>query len=445
MRNALSLILIAAATVAASAQTVTVRGTAFDSLHNAALPGAFVTMSGGGKNRSATADSSGHFVFDNVALGAYRVSMQHAAIDSLGFPGISTRATVTDGKQEILIALPSFPTMWRSVCGGTTAPADSGFLFGSVRDATTGKAVAQAYVDVSWIDVALDAQKKVTQKRWRRTARTDSTGSFGVCGVPASVALQVKATFDMSASGTIELPPSDARVQRRDLSLGPTTGTARGSVSGFLRGPAGFPFRDARITLEDLPEVRSDTGGRFIIRNAPLGTRQIEIMAIGMMPIFLPVDVVPNDTAFVDATLRRVVATLDPVKVKAAARLAAFNRDLDSRKKSGFGYMMDSTKIAPVGTLASVFAAAPSATLVRGKTNNDFTVWFPGELNKCLAIVWLDGRRSDFDEIKNIDPRDLALVEVYPHRLNIPREFMIGGLRNLCGVIALWRKTAVVP
>ena len=133
------------------------------------------------------------------------------------------------------------------------------------------------------------------------------------------------------------------------------------------------------------------------------------------------------------------------MKVKAAARLAAFNRDLEQRKRSGFGYVMDSTTIAPVGTLASVFAAAPSATLVRGKTNNEFTVWFPAELDKCLATVWLDGRRSDFDEIKNIDPRDLALVEVYPHRLNIPREFMIGGLRTLCGVIALWRKTAVQP
>jgi len=445
MRNALSLILIAAAAAAASAQTVTVRGTAFDSLHNAALPGAFVTMSGGGKNRSATADSSGRFFFDNVAPGPYRVSMQHAVIDSLGFPGISRSMKVTDDTQEILIALPSFTSMWRSVCGGTTAPADSGFLFGSIRDATTGKAVAQASVDVSWIDVGLDAQKKVTQKRWRRTARADSTGAFGVCGVPASVALQVKATSDLSASGTIELPPSDTRVQRRDLSLGPATATARGIVSGFLRGPAGFPYRDARITLEDLPEVRSDTGGRFIIRNAPLGTRQIEIMAIGMMPIFLPVDVAPNDTAFVDATLRRVATTLNPVSVRAAARIAAFNRDLDERKRSGFGYFTDSTKLAPIGTLASVFAGTPSATIVRGKTNNDFTIWFPSEMDKCLAIVWLDGRRSDFDEIKNIDPRELALVETYPHRVSIPPKYNIGGLRNACGVIALWRKTAVQP
>src|SRR5689334_15715149 len=201
MRTVLPLILVAAAAAAVPAQNVTVRGVTFDSLHNAPLAGAFVTISGGGKNRSATADSSGRFFFDGVAPGAYRVSMQHAAIDSLGFPGISTRATVTDGKREILIALPSFTSMWRSVCGGTTAPADSGFLFGSVRDATTGKGAANAYIDLSWIDVGFDAAKKVTQKRWRRTARADSTGSFGVCGVPASVAVQVQATGDFSESG----------------------------------------------------------------------------------------------------------------------------------------------------------------------------------------------------------------------------------------------------
>jgi hypothetical protein len=441
--------LIAAAAAAAPAQTVTVRGVTFDSLHNAPLAGAFVTISGGGKNRSATADSSGRFSFDGVAPGGYRVSMQHAAIDSLGFPGISTRATVTDGKREILIALPSFTSMWRSVCGGATAPADSGFLFGSVRDATTGKGVGGAFIDLSWIDVGFDAAKKLTQKRWRRTARADSTGSFGVCGVPASFALQVQATGDVSESGKIEIPPTDARVQRRDLLLGPTTGTARGTVAGFLRGPAGFPYRDARITLENLPEVRSDTAGRFIIRNAPLGTRQVEVMAIGMMPVFIPVDVTPNDTAFVDVMLKRVVATLDAVKVKATARLAAFNRDLEMRKKAGFGFIMDSTKLAPIGSLASAFTSTPSATVVRGKTNNDFTVLFPTEdptqNGKCLATVWLDGRRSDYDEIKNIDPRELALVEMYPRRLNIPQEYMRGGFRTLCGVIALWRKTAIEP
>lgn len=445
MRNTLSLILVAASAAAVPAQTVTVRGVTFDSLHNAPLAGAFVTLSGGGKNRSATADSTGRFFFDAVAPGAYRVSMQHAAIDSLGIPGISARATVTDGKRDIVLALPSFSSMWRSACGGRSAPADSGFLFGAIRDATTGRGVAQAYVDVSWLDVSVDSQKKLSQKRWRRTARADSTGSYGVCGVPASVALHVQATADLSASGTIELQPTEARVQRRDLSLGPTSGTARGIVAGFLRGPAGFPYRDARVTLENLPEVRSDTGGRFIIRNAPLGTRQVEIMAIGMMPIFLPVDVSPKDTAFVDATLRRVVASLDPVKIRATARLAAFNRDLEERKRSGFGYIIDSTTLKPLGTLASAFTATPSATLVRSKTSNYFTVWFPADKDKCLAMVWLDGRRSDYDEINNIDPRDLALVEMYPRRLNIPREYMVGGLRTLCGVIALWRKTAVVP
>lgn len=445
MRLAFSAVLIGVAALALPAQGVTVRGVAFDSLNSVPLGNAFVTMSGGGKNRSATADSSGRFTFDDVAPGAYIVSMQHAAIDSLGVPGISSRANITDGKQEILIALPSFASMWRSVCGGARAPADSGFLFGVVRHATTGRGVATADIDISWIDVALDAQKHVTQKRWRRTSRADTSGAFGVCGVPAGVALRVQAMTDSSASGTIDLAPAEARVRRRDLLLGPASGDTRGTIVGYLRGDAGNPLRDARVVLEELPEVRSEQDGRFVIRNAPLGTRQIMITSVGMMPLSLSVDVVPHDTAFVDAKLYRLVATLDPVKVKASARLAAFNRDLEARKRAGFGKFIDSTKLAPIGTLSAVFGTLASTTVQRGRGANDFVVLFPAGSRQCVATVWLDGRRSDFDEIKNIDPRDLALVESYPHRVTVPSEFTPGGLRQSCGAIALWRKSAVQP
>ncbi len=149
MRSALSALFIAAAAATVPAQTVTVRGVTFDSLHNTPLAGAFVTLSGGGKNRSATADSGGRFFFDAVTPGAYRVAMQHAAVDSLGFPGISTRATVTDGRKEILLAIPSFASMWRSACGGRTAPADSGFLFGVIRDATAAT-ITRPRASIDW-------------------------------------------------------------------------------------------------------------------------------------------------------------------------------------------------------------------------------------------------------------------------------------------------------
>lgn len=259
-----------------------------------------------------------------------------------------------------------------------------------------------------------------------------------------SVALRVQGSTDSSASGAIELAPTEARVRRRDLWLAPLSTDARGTIAGYLRGDAGNPFHDARVMLEDLPEVRSGADGRFVVRNAPLGTRQIMITAVGMMPLSMPVDVVPNDTTFVDAKLHRLVATLDPVKVKATARLAAFNRDLEARKRSGFGQFVDSTKLASIGTLSAVFGNATSATVQRGR-GNDFRVLFPDGARQCVATVWLDGRRSDFDEIKNIDPRELALVESYPHRLSVPTEFTPGGLRQLCGAIVLWRKSAVQP
>jgi hypothetical protein len=440
-----SIVVNAAAAIGAHAHTgVLVRGMAYDSLHSVPLGGAFVSMSGGGKSRSATSDSTGWFFFDDVAPGTYRLSMQHAAIDSLGFPGLSTRAVVTDGKQDILIAIPSFRSMWRSACGGANAPADSGFLFGVVRDAMTQGGVANATIDVSWIDVSMDAEKRVAQKRFRTQARSDAGGSFGVCGVPGGVAVRVQALSDTSASGAIDLTPASSRVQRRDLSIGPVskTSTARGIVAGTATTATGTPYRDARVALEDLPEVRSGPDGRFVIRNVPAGTRQLEVSAIGMMPVSAIVDVTPKDTAFVSVEIRKVT-TLSAVEVRAAARMRDFNRELDERKKAGFGRMMDSTQLNRIATMSTVFSGFAGVKITR-KPGRRFIVELPTAAGGwCTPNVWIDKHRGDVDQLDMYFPDQLALVELYVREMTTPTQFIVPG--NKCGSIVVWTKAHVQP
>jgi hypothetical protein len=139
-----------------------------------------------GSGRSTVTDSRGRFSFDSVTPGKYSFVAYHAALDSIGFAGLSVRAVVTDGREPVRIAVPTFPTLWRLACGDVPAPSDSGFVYGSVRDAATHKAIAGATVSLTWVDISLDSARQVRQKRWRRQVTSDSTGSYGACGVPVS-------------------------------------------------------------------------------------------------------------------------------------------------------------------------------------------------------------------------------------------------------------------
>jgi hypothetical protein len=407
----------------------------FDSLRGAPLAGAFVTMTGSGANRSATSDSLGRFAFDSVVPGLYTFAMQHAAVEALGFAGLSTRVQVTGGALPIQIVIPPFATLWKAACG-EAAPADSGFVYGVVRDAITQQPVRNATVDITWVDVAMDSTRRVSQKRWRNQARSDGSGSFGVCGVPAGVVLHAQALTDSAASGVVDLVPNELRVHRRDFTIAPTDTKTRGVVVGMLTGAAGNPFRDARAVIEGLPEVRSNPEGRFVIRDVPVGTRQVEISAIGMAPITVIADVAPNDTALVSAVIERVV-TLDRVVVNKLARQQAFDRGVADRKRVGLGYMMDSSKINQLQSMATVFDMFPGTEVRRGRGGN-FSVTFLAGMSRCNAIVWLDGRRSDTETLAFLHPEDIALVEVYPHRGTIPTEFQVP--RVFCGAVAVWTK-----
>src|SRR5580765_7320722 len=90
----------------AAAQRVQVHGVAFDSLHAEPLKGATVTLAG----QTTVADGRGRFTFDTVAPGTRTIIVYHAVLDTIGLGAISARVEVTDGRQEVRVAVPSFAT-----------------------------------------------------------------------------------------------------------------------------------------------------------------------------------------------------------------------------------------------------------------------------------------------------------------------------------------------
>ncbi len=420
---------------------VQVHGVAYDSLRGEPLAGAVITIVGG--MRSTTADSRGRFHFDSIAPGVYTFAAQHGALDSIGFSAVSARASVTDGRDELRIVVPSFASLWRLACGSARPPTDSGFVYGTVRDAITQSPVPNATVDLNWLDLSVTRSKGVAQTRWRGIARTDSTGSYGICGVPVSVGLRILATTEAGSSGLVDLLGAGLRVQRRDLLIGPNGDSAtspRGVVAGLVTDSSGRPLRDARVIADGVPELRSRADGRFVVRDIALGTRQVEVLAIGMAPFVAIVDVLANDTATVFASMKKLT-TLDVIRVTASPAVRRFVRDFEERRKSGFGYVRDSTEIANRATLSSIFSELPSTRVESHGGSTPFVISMPSTRGgRCLANVFIDGLKSDYEQLQFYRPSDIAFIEVYPHLFSVPARFL---RENECGAIIVWTKWIV--
>src|SRR5262249_26110122 len=220
------------------------------------------------------------------------VTAQHPVLDSIGLSGLAPRTTIEEGGRDVQLAVRSFETLWRSSCAGKV-PRDSGIVFGSFRSALTGKPVADVAVQLSWADLLLENKRSVVQRQSHIDTRTNAHGGYAVCAVPPRTEFSLRAANDTSASGLIVIEPIDIPVRRRDLLIGPVTSTARqsGAIVGMVTDPRGQSVPGARVLLESLPEVRTDADGHFRLDDVPAGTRQIQVLSIGVAPAFAIADV----------------------------------------------------------------------------------------------------------------------------------------------------------
>jgi len=445
--------LLTAAMASAMAQGVRVNGVAYDSLHAVPLRGAFISLAG--TSLTATTDSLGRFQIDGVAPGNYRFGLQHDALDSLGMTGVSSIARVSDGLDTVRVALPSFGTLWRAACQTTTVPADSGLLFGTLKVPAGAKPAAGASVAAVWMDVNYDQKTGLNQKRWRLDVLSDSLGNYTLCGIPTTTGVRMWAATDSAMSGLIALPPLDRqRVMRRDLlvaSGGVSDPTRRGVIVGLVKDDKGLPLRDALIVTDGLPDVRSRADGRFIVRDVPAGTQQIEVRAIGLAPVFETLDVRARDTTRVEVAMMKIT-TLDSIRIRGNRVRMQFIADYEARKKQGFGKFLDSSSMGAKGTMLAVFGELPSVT-INTPSGKAPQILFPTTNGgKCLATLYIDRIKSDFEDMAMYRPEDFATIEVYAHAFDVPAD-MAGVLQGAsegpgnmrCGIIVAWTKRAWKP
>jgi hypothetical protein len=105
------------------------------------------------------------------------------------------------------------------------------------------------------------------------------------------------------------------------------------------------------------------------------------------------------------------------------------------------GYIRDSTELGGWGTIQGAFATFPSTLVVPTSKAaiSDYVVTLPGKLGKrCVATLWLDGRRGAYEELSMLRPDDFAAVEVYPRDILVPMKF--ASVNSDCGAVIIWTK-----
>ncbi len=420
-----------------SAQS-TLSGVVFDSLLMRPLEGATVHARG----RMAVTDARGAFRVDSVAQGTITIEIEHPRLDSIGMYALDARVQ-HDGITTHQIGTPSFVTLARGLCGRDVG-VDSAIVFGELLD-TEKRPAALASLAFAWTVVGKTNIGGLGQQRMTFRTGSDSSGRFVACGLPLDepyVAEAINNRGDSTSRISVALPARTSRILRQNLML---ASAGAGVVFGRIRDSTGSPVVGARISVGE-QEALSDGAGRFSLLGAPTGTQNIEITAIGSVPVSRTVNVSAVDTANVVVDLVRAV-TLATVRTEATV-VAELVRAHEERKRTGLGRYRDSLELAKLPVMASAFDGIPSLSVVRGRgAGFRLEIKVPVQLgvsaSKCEPRIFIDGRSEEVEELNTIQPKDVAWVEVYTRSSVIPSEFMEGIQRRACGVVAIVTKRRI--
>jgi hypothetical protein len=143
----------------------------------------------------------------------------------------------------------------------------------------------------------------------------------------------------------------------------------------------------------------------------------------------MTVNLLAGDTARLTIPLGSV-QSLGAVSVTATI-LSTRLRDIEERKRMGFGDQRDSTEIRNYPSLIAVLGTINGVRIRQGASRMNVVL----NLDGCGAVDYrVDGHPSTIEDIALLDAKDIAAIEVY--RRTIPAELMS---RRGCPVV-VWTK-----
>jgi hypothetical protein len=287
------------------------------------------------------------------------------------------------------------------------------------------------------------------------TSGTDARGRFVLCGVPRDGEFALWASSGRQRTGEVTQDLSGRLLGGRSLYVGPaetdslttadTTPAPAGTVVGRVQSPEGTPIADARVEVRGTGVATQTTeSGSFELTGAPLGTRVLEVAALGFLLRRPIVDVRPSAPARIELTLTPAPQVLPAIGVVAKRGKAS---SFEQRRNHAAGYFLtaDDLERRGVRRFEQLFYAVPGFRVVpvgiggSAVYSNRSSSLF-GE--PCSPEIYVNGWRWPVSlasgEPVGIWVEDIAAVEIYSGPASVPAEF--GGGQSRCGAIVVWER-----
>jgi hypothetical protein len=271
---------------------------------------------------------------------------------------------------------------------------------------------------------------------------SDVDGSFTLTPVPPG-RITVQFARDGALLGTIEANVTADTTSAVQLDVIADRTEPR-TLLGAVVDNTGAPLRDVVVeVVTAFVETRTDSAGRFTIRNLPPRRHIVRVRRVGYAPTYLTADLTDSTSTRARIVIRQYAGqNLGLVVVRAngvPARLQGFMRRAE--KKSGWAKIITADDIArrnpqQVSDMFQAIAGVRLNTDLRGR------VQLTGR-GGCVLSLFINGfpapqlRSSGIDDIVNV--LDLAGIEVYNGPGGLPAEYLMGQ-PSFCGTIGVWTR-----
>jgi hypothetical protein len=438
------------------ALTQSITGTVTDSIARAPLKGAIVQLApDSGTERHTLTDSLGAFRFDSVAPGTYRIGFIHPLLDSIGLEPIIHELTITpNASARVSLATPAPSRIRDAMCGARGK--GKAVITGFVRDARTDEPIAGAAIAADWLELTFE-KGSIMRVMPRSDAISKSNGWFALCNVPSDGIMGLFATHGPDSTDVLDVHVPENGFLHHDLYLaGGGGGRLAGTVVSVENGQ---PIAGAQVVFGAAPPVRANPRGEWSVTDLPLGTRNMEVRAVGFYPERRGVKVTAHAPPL-RIELGTMRAVLDTVRVRAARLQDRHQSGFEDRRRQGAGQYFTAQDIAKrnVHSTADLFLnmrgirigfasdtmlsdkyAIVDADSLKTTQKRILMRGISGDL--CAPSFYLNGLYIDRMDADDLDtwatPREIFAIEIYSEA-TVPAEFQRIG--KGCGTIIIWTK-----
>ncbi len=443
-------------------------GIVADSLHGGVLIGALVSVEG--TNRSTMTDAEGKFRIDSIPPGEHRISISHAVLDSIAIALGTKPITFEGGKYAVLsLAVPSAETVAGLYCPAARRVQGPSVVIGRVLDADTDQPMVGAKLSLLWEELAVNKVIGVRKVPRVRSATTDSSGVFSICGVPDDINAHLQASRDSILTADVAIlmdrrvlataimriasPASAIAVTdstRSDTSRNRPATLRRGSavLTGRVTNLGGVAIVGARVDVPGTPGVTlTRENGEFSLGGLPSGTQSVVVRQVGFAPLETPVDLTTREPKRVLLKMKEKAAVLATVEVIAQQDRNMSRVGFSERKRSRSGTFITREDILRTNPtqVSDIFRTTPGIRVqsVNGRNVLTSTRGSGSSASGCINYYldrspWQSMYPGDVDQFLPVN--EIAAAEVYSAG-SVPAEFTTGG--SSCTTIVMWTHTYV--